>query len=99
MGEIYTKITTIYSQWPQNILNVWKIYQMPQNKPTSSVARPPKFTQIWDFLFENIPSGNPGRLKKARARCIRRNYSPKKTFFCLAEETFSTVGTFKKKYF
>jgi hypothetical protein len=22
---------------------------------------PPKFTQIWDFGFENMPSGNPER--------------------------------------
>jgi hypothetical protein len=26
---------------------------------------PPKFAQIWDFWFENKPSGNPGVALKA----------------------------------
>jgi hypothetical protein len=36
-----------------NIPNGHKIYQ---HLPFKG---PPKFTQIWDFWFENKPSGNP----------------------------------------
>jgi hypothetical protein len=38
----------------KKIPNGHKIYQ---HLPLKG---PPKFTQIWDFLFENKPSGNPG---------------------------------------
>jgi hypothetical protein len=27
--------------------------------PTLTIQGPPKFTQIWNFWFENKPSGNP----------------------------------------
>jgi hypothetical protein len=32
---------------------------MATNTPTSLVARPSKIYPNWDFLFVNIPSGNP----------------------------------------
>jgi hypothetical protein len=31
------------------------------NMATSSIARPSKIYPNWDFWFENVPSGNPGR--------------------------------------
>jgi hypothetical protein len=40
----------------KNIPNGNKIYQHLPFK------RPPKFTQIWIFWFENKPSGNPAEL-------------------------------------
>jgi hypothetical protein len=43
-----------HTEWPQNIPNSQKNYQQ------LSFKGPPKFTQIWDFWFENKPSGNPG---------------------------------------
>jgi hypothetical protein len=60
MGKIY-QMTTKYTKSPQHTYT----YQMygkfttwTQNIPASSVARPSKIW-IWDFWFENIPSGNP----------------------------------------
>jgi hypothetical protein len=44
-----------YTKWPLNIRNGHKIRQ---HLPFKG---PPKFTQIWDFGFENEPSGNPAR--------------------------------------
>jgi hypothetical protein len=32
---------------------------MAKKVPTSSIARPFKIYPNWDFLFENMPSGNP----------------------------------------
>jgi hypothetical protein len=43
-----------YSKWPQNTPYGHKIYQ---HLPFKG---PPKFAHIWDFWFENKPSGNPG---------------------------------------
>jgi hypothetical protein len=42
------------TKWPQNFPNGRKIYQHLPFKGR------PKFAQIWDFWFENKPSGNPG---------------------------------------
>jgi hypothetical protein len=41
-----------YSKWS-------KIYQH------LTFKEPPKFTQIWDFWFENKPSGNAAQAPKA----------------------------------
>jgi hypothetical protein len=38
----------------ENMPHDHKIYQ------DFSLQDPPKFTQNWDFWFENKPSGNPG---------------------------------------
>jgi hypothetical protein len=42
-----------YTKWPKNIQNGYEIYQHLPFK------YPPKFPQIWNFGFENKPSGNP----------------------------------------
>jgi hypothetical protein len=42
-----------YTKWPKNIPNGHKEFQHLLFKG------PPKFTQIWNFWFENKPSGNP----------------------------------------
>jgi hypothetical protein len=45
---------------------------------------PPKFTQKWDFWFENIPSGSPDtyirndRLKLRRRSCKQEDFLPTK---------------------
>jgi hypothetical protein len=60
------QITIKYTKWPQNILNGHKIYPMAVKNchriciPTSSIARPSKIYPIWDFWFQNMPSGNSG---------------------------------------
>jgi hypothetical protein len=36
-----------------------KLTKWSQNIPTS-IARPSEIYSNWDFLFENMPSGNPG---------------------------------------
>jgi hypothetical protein len=38
------------------------IDQMAKNTPTFSSAGPSKINPNYDFWFENIPSGNPGKL-------------------------------------
>jgi hypothetical protein len=43
-----------YNKWPENWPNRHKMYI-----PLSSIARSSKIYPNWDFLFENIPSGNP----------------------------------------
>jgi hypothetical protein len=48
-----SQITLNYPNWPQNRPNGNKIY------PRIPLQDPPKFTQIGDFGFENMPSGNP----------------------------------------
>jgi hypothetical protein len=42
-----------YNKRPKNGPNGYKIYQ---HLP---LENPQKFTQIWDFCFENVPSGTP----------------------------------------
>jgi hypothetical protein len=48
-----------YTKWPWNIPNGHKIYQHLPFRGT------PKFTQIWDFWFENKTSGNPDAQRKS----------------------------------
>jgi hypothetical protein len=65
--ENYTKGSQTrpkYTQWPLNITNGHKIYQ---HLPFKG---PPKFDQIWDFWFENKPSGNPGAEILAAGVCL-----------------------------
>jgi hypothetical protein len=55
----HTKTKEMY-QIPQNVQHGYKIYHIPnnhKNKPT----RPILIYRDWYFLFENNPSGNPGR--------------------------------------
>jgi hypothetical protein len=57
------------AKWPQIIPNGRKIYI-----PISSVERPSKIYPNLDFLFENIPSGNPAqRLRSMRVLCVSSN--------------------------
>jgi hypothetical protein len=44
-----------YTKFPYNIPKGHKLLI-----PTFSVKGPPKIYPIWDFLFGNISSGNPG---------------------------------------
>jgi hypothetical protein len=52
LGKIY-QITTKYTEWPFNWPNCHKVFQ---HLPLQGH---PKFTQDWDFWFENKPSGSP----------------------------------------
>jgi hypothetical protein len=54
MEKIYQVMTTKYTKQMYGKCTKW-----PQNKQTSSVARPSKSYPNWDFCFQNIPSGNP----------------------------------------
>jgi hypothetical protein len=49
------QIGTKYNKWPENRPKCHKIYQ---HLPLQVL---PKFTQIRIFLFENMPSDNPGK--------------------------------------
>jgi hypothetical protein len=60
-GKIYQMTTNIPNGHKLPIPIGRKISKRLQNIPTSSVARPSKIYQNWDFGFENIPSGNPDR--------------------------------------
>jgi hypothetical protein len=57
-------MTEKYSKW------LWNI-------PTFSIPRPSEFYPIWDFWFENKPSGNPETLNGGWA-----NYLNSSTCFC-----------------
>jgi hypothetical protein len=56
----YTNFPKVF-QIPRSIPNGCKIDQInvQKNIPTSSIAGPSKNYPNFDFLFENIPSGNP----------------------------------------
>jgi hypothetical protein len=59
---------TQFTKMVKNMPNGHKIYlhngrktfDMSKIHKHSPLQGPPKFTQNWDFWFENIPSGNPG---------------------------------------
>jgi hypothetical protein len=59
-GKKY-ELTIKYTKWKYKIPKCNKIDQMVINIPTSSIARPSKIYPNWDFLLENMPSGNPAR--------------------------------------
>jgi hypothetical protein len=48
-------LATKYTKRPQNVPNGHRIYQMAKHL---RLQDPPKFSQIWDFWSENMPSGN-----------------------------------------
>jgi hypothetical protein len=59
-GKIY-QISTDYTNCPWNLTKDRKMDQVSINLYQHlPLQDPPKFTQIWDFWFENKPSGNPG---------------------------------------
>jgi hypothetical protein len=58
--KIY-QISTNYTNCPWNLTKDRKMDQVSINLYQHlPLQDPPKFTQIWDFWFENKPSGNPG---------------------------------------
>jgi hypothetical protein len=57
----------LHTKMGNSIPNNHKIYQMAK-KLTSSIARPSKIYQNWNFWFENMPSGNPVANTKESAR-------------------------------
>jgi hypothetical protein len=78
LGRLHGCQIFLYTKYQngKNITNYHKRFQMsikytkrqlngpnvPKSIPTSSISRPSKIYLNFDFRFENIPSGNPGRL-------------------------------------
>jgi hypothetical protein len=56
---------------------------------------PPKFTQIWIFWFENIPSGNPETDTKT---CIQTNEVCGRAAFCIYQGCQIFLGPNKPKW-
>jgi hypothetical protein len=48
-----------YQMALKNILNGRKVNQRAIKYTNSSITRPLKINSIWDFWFENMPSGSP----------------------------------------
>jgi hypothetical protein len=75
------------------IPNVRKIFQIALNFfYTFSNLKPSKINLLWDFRFENKPSGNPGFQRmivseeKWRSRLTTKNILMNKHLFCLTDE-------------
>jgi F0F1-type ATP synthase gamma subunit len=63
------QITTKYTKWPSNILNVRKIYQMSIKCNSIFHCQTLKKIPYWYFWFKNVPSGKPGVKSLAKAAC------------------------------
>jgi hypothetical protein len=63
-----------YIKWTQNVYQLALRYsKWPLKLPKSSVARHSKIYPNWDFLFENMRSGNPGCRHRVRQIAASEN--------------------------
>jgi hypothetical protein len=62
---------------------------------------PPKFTQLWIFVFENMPSGNPGRTPSLRTTSNfpgKRRFIKTKIESVIAEFTHRAEQQVRKRH-